>query len=475
MFLIYLRRELRRRRRAALLVASGLAVGIALVITVSSVATGMRDAQDEVLKSLYGVGTDLAVKKEGQENDRPEPPAFRFEQKGEGEKTQSKEFVRPTGGLGSMDESAVRTVAGRDGVAAAVGGLDLHVDKLNGKFALDPGEGPSQQGPGGPMIQGRPGSGTSEVEVDGYSLFGVDTSDVTVGPMSSSEITKGKGFTSAQADAKVAVVDSGYARQEKIEVGDTFTISGTKFEVIGIATADTGEAAANVYVPLERAQDLSAVDMKDKVSAVYVKATDADQVDTVKAAIEKELAGTTVTSSSDLADQVSGSLSTVSDLATSIGRWLSVTVLAAAFLVAGLLTSSAVNRRVREFGTLKAIGWRSGRVIRQIAGEAFAHGVLGGLLGIALGIAGALAVTAAAPTLTASMGSNQPAGGGGMLISPPREAASKSVEVALGAPLTATTIALAVALAVAGGLVAGAFGGWRAARLRPADALRRVE
>jgi len=38
-----------------------------------------------------------------------------------------------------------------------------------------------------------------------------------------------------------------------------------------------------------------------------------------------------------------------------------------------------------------------------------------------------------------------------------------------------TTIALAVALAVAGGLIAGAFGGWRASRLRPADALRRVE
>ena len=32
-----------------------------------------------------------------------------------------------------------------------------------------------------------------------------------------------------------------------------------------------------------------------------------------------------------------------------------------------------------------------------------------------------------------------------------------------------------VALAVAGGLIAGAFGGWRASRLRPADALRRVE
>ncbi|MCX4864891.1 hypothetical protein OHU11_17250 [Streptomyces sp. NBC_00257] len=40
MFFTYLRRELRRRRKAALVVASGLALGIALVIVVSSVSTG---------------------------------------------------------------------------------------------------------------------------------------------------------------------------------------------------------------------------------------------------------------------------------------------------------------------------------------------------------------------------------------------------------------------------------------------------
>jgi ABC-type antimicrobial peptide transport system permease subunit len=35
-------------------------------------------------------------------------------------------------------------------------------------------------------------------------------------------------------------------------------------------------------------------------------------------------------------------------------------------------------------------------------------------------------------------------------------------------------ILLAVLLAVVGGLLAGMFGGWRAARLRPAAALRQV-
>jgi len=52
--------------------------------------------------------------------------------------------------------------------------------------------------------------------------------------------------------------------------------------------------------------------------------------------------------------------------------------------------------------------------------------------------------------------------------------AGHSVSVTLNAPVTASIIGLAVLLALAGGLIAGSFGGWRAARLRPAAALARV-
>ncbi|BFO14854.1 hypothetical protein SHKM778_12420 [Streptomyces sp. KM77-8] len=189
-----------------------------------------------------------------------------------------------------------------------------------------------------------------------------------------------------------------------------------------------------------------------------------------------------MTTSADLADTVSGSLSTASSLAAGVGKWLSIVVLVAAFLVAGLLTSSAVSRRVREFGTLKALGWKSGRVTRQVVGESMVQGLIGGALGIALGLAGAYAVTAVSPTLQAQLGAGGgggggmagPGGGGGM-AGPGRQTAARTLEVALTAPVSLTTVALAVGLAVAGGLVAGAFGGWRASRLRPADALRRVE
>jgi len=52
--------------------------------------------------------------------------------------------------------------------------------------------------------------------------------------------------------------------------------------------------------------------------------------------------------------------------------------------------------------------------------------------------------------------------------------AASSVTEHLHAPVTIGAVIAAVVLAILGGLIAGAFGGWRAARLRPAAALSKV-
>ncbi|MGA5359037.1 ABC transporter permease [Streptomyces purpurascens] len=485
MFFTYLRRELRRRRKAALVVASGLALGIALVIVVTSVSAGMSKAQDKVLQSLYGLGTDMTVTKAAAPaGSGSERPRFRFDAQDDdsgGEQSSDRVMVQ---GFQTLASSTVGEVDAQSGVADAVGGLSLQVVKVNGEFTrgrFQQGEGGGQEGGRGgglggaqPSPQGRVEGGGADFDVNSYSVYGTDVTKPALGPLTSSKITSGRAFRTSETDAKVAVADSAYAKEKKLKAGSTVTVKGTEFEVVGIATADSGDAAANLYIPLRRAQTLA--DAKDKVTTIYVKATDSQRIDSVKSALQKSISGTTVTTSADLADTVSGSLSTASSLAASVGKWLSVVVLVAAFLVAGLLTSSAVSRRVREFGTLKALGWKSGRVTGQVVGEAVVNGLVGGALGIALGLAGAYAVTAVSPTLQAQLGSGGGDGfrGGGGFGGPGRQAA-KTLEVALTAPVALTTIGLAVGLAVAGGLIAGAFGGWRASRLRPADALRRVE
>ncbi|MFJ8143072.1 ABC transporter permease [Streptomyces sp. NPDC096013] len=488
MFFTYLRRELRRRRKAALVVASGLALGIALVIVVNSVSSGMGKAQDKVLQSLYGLGTDMTVTKAATPTaSGSQQPRFQFDANNNGDsKTQSSDRVMVQG-FTTLASTTVTKVAGQKGVSDAVGGLSLNVVKVDGQFTRGQfqqnqgsgtGGGGGNRGGGTGAPQGQVTGGGANFNINAYTVYGTDVTKPALGPLTSSKITSGRTFTTAETDAKVVVADSAYAKEKKLKVGSTVTIKSVKYKVIGIATATSGDAAANLYVPLKQAQTLSGD--TNKVTTIYVKATDSKQISAVKKTITSNVSGTTVTTSADLADTVSGSLSTASSLATSVGKWLSIAVLIAAFLVAGLLTSSAVSRRVREFGTLKALGWKSGRVTRQVVGEAIVNGLVGGVLGIALGLAGAYVVTAISPTLSASLGSTGggragggPGGGGG--FGGGRQAAAKTLDVALTAPVNATTIVLAVGLAVAGGLIAGAFGGWRASRLRPADALRRVE
>jgi putative ABC transport system permease protein len=107
-------------------------------------------------------------------------------------------------------------------------------------------------------------------------------------------------------------------------------------------------------------------------------------------------------------------------------------------------------------------------VVRQVVGESLAQGAAGGLLGIALGVAAAFALGAIGPTLEAT----STAGGSLFGVELARTA---SREVSLSAPLSPSILALGLGIALLGGALAGAAGAFRAARLRPADAMRQVE
>jgi putative ABC transport system permease protein len=191
-----------------------------------------------------------------------------------------------------------------------------------------------------------------------------------------------------------------------------------------------------------------------------------------------------VTTPSSLASEINGSLGSAAKLAGVLGTWLSILVLVAAFAVAGLLTMAAVSRRAREFGTLKAIGWRSRRIIGQVMGESVVTGLIGGALGIGLGIAGVAIIDKVAPKLNATIPSNtganftQGAGGGIDRAVGPGGAlgnTTQNIPVHWSATVTLAVIGLAVLLAIVGGLLAGALGSWRISKLRPADALARVD
>jgi ABC-type antimicrobial peptide transport system permease subunit len=232
---------------------------------------------------------------------------------------------------------------------------------------------------------------------------------------------------------------------------------------------------------LARAQQTGATGtakLNNEVNTIYVSADSASSIPAVQQELTKLLPTAAITDQNDLASQVTGSVGSAASLANNLGKWLSVAVLVAAFGLAILLTMSAVARRVREFGTLKALGWRGGRIVGQVVGESLVIGVVGGAAGVALGYGGAALIDKLATRLSAIVGSSPPTTASGVaarLAQQVGSSATHTVYVTLTAPVTLNAIGLAVVLALAGGLLAGAFGGWRAARLRPAAALRKVE
>jgi putative ABC transport system permease protein len=466
MFFTYLLRELRRRKRQAVYIALGLALGIGLVITVTAASTGVRTAQGTVLHSLYGVGTDITVT-QAPAYGSGHGPTFSFGS-GSGFRPGAKvnSDVLTAAQAGTLKASSVTAISRLRDVSAASGALVLTDTHFTGTIPSSA----ASRAAGGT-------GGTGSFSVNSFSVDGVQLSGGDVGVLSSGQITSGRTFTAADATSSVAVVDSGYARQQGLKTGSPLTIAGKKFTVIGIVSMPQGASTPDVFIPLAPAQSLSG--MTGEVSTIYVAADSASHISTVAAEISALLPKATVTTSSSLASEVTGSLASASSLANNLGRWLSVAVLAVAFGLAALLMMGTVTRRVREFGTLKALGWRSGRVIGQVMGEALALGVIGGAAGIALGFGGAAIIDAVATPLTASTG--PPAGsaapGAGRAFQRLGSGAgplANTVTVHLSAPVTLGVIAAAVLLAVAGGLIAGLFGGWRAARLRPAAALGAV-
>lgn len=476
MFTTYLRRELLNRRRQTIVVAAGTALAIALVILVTSFAAGVRTAQASVLGSVYGVGTDITVTQAATAPAAGGAGGQRFDFGGGdgttdgGTTSVSQSRLEVDRGTTSFDASAVDTVLGVDGVQTAIGVLSLTSTTFSGQMpdrsqAAAPGEAPTDEAPTG---------GGSSFGVDSFSVLGLDPAGSAIGPLADVALTDGRTFTTADAGQDVVVLDSSYATTAGLSVGSTVEIGGTAFTVIGVVTTDSPDAstASDTYIPLDVAQTLSGE--TGMISSVYVQASSSEDITGIQADLETALPDSTVSTQADLASSVSGSLSTAGDLVADLGIWLSLLVLAAAFLIATLFTISGVTRRTREFGTLKAIGWSNGRVVRQVAGESVVQGLIGGAAGIAIGLLGIAIVNAVAPTLSGS--STAPAGvaagpGGGF---GPGAAEATTTAVALSLPVTVPVILLAVGLSVLGGLVAGSLGGWRAARLRPAAALRSV-
>ena len=231
----------------------------------------------------------------------------------------------------------------------------------------------------------------TDIESTTYSIAGVDLGHREIGVVTPSLVAKGRFLR----NAKEALVSTTYASRQGVAIGSTLDLNDSKLKVVGLVRPALGGQAADVYIALPKLQALAG--QEGKVNVVLVRSDTGSDVAGVEQAIEQTFPSADVASAKDVAGQITGSLVDAAKLSDRLGTVFAVLAAVVAFLVAALLTLSSVGKRVREIGTLKAIGWKQRIVVRQILGESLAQGVAGGLIGIVLGLAAVAAIGAGGP------------------------------------------------------------------------------
>ena len=233
------------------------------------------------------------------------------------------------------------------------------------------------------------------------------------------------------------------ARNLDKKVGDTVELQGASYTVMGVFHGGTALEAGAIIMPLDQLQQLSS--LQGKVSGFHVKLRPAPRgepqdayLKRARAAIEAALPGLNAELASDRASN-----NQVVEMAHAVAWGTSSIALMMGILGIANTMAMSVFERTREIGILRALGWKRWTVMLLIEAEAVVLGVVGGVLGVAIGW-GALRLLSVLPR-SASLAS---------------------------ASISPWHLLEAFAISVLSGIAAGALPAWRAAHLSPVEALR---
>ncbi len=256
---------------------------------------------------------------------------------------------------------------------------------------------------------------------------------------------------------RVAVIGSEIAQDlffEAFPVGKSVKINGVSYEVVGVLNeqgASFGSSVdSNIFIPLTTAQSRlypSRTRQGEKaVSSIIVQAASEDQTDTAVTQITeiiREEHGIAYASDDDFMiisqtdlldtfDQITGVLTAF------LGSIAGISLFVGGIGIMNIMLVS-VTERTREIGIRKAVGALKRDILTQFLLESLLLSLIGGAIGVLLGFGISQAV--------------------GPLLD-------------LDAIVNGSTVLLATGFAAGIGLIFGLYPAWRAANLRPIEALR---
>jgi putative ABC transport system permease protein len=171
-------------------------------------------------------------------------------------------------------------------------------------------------------------------------------------------------------------------------LGNTFTMSGHTFTIIGLLTDTDSSTDSEILIPLTTAQRISD---STAISTAYVEAASTNDVDMAQALTEYQMLLLTGDEDYYTVYNMSELLSTMDDVMSTLSLMLGG-IAAISLLVGGIgimnIMLVSVAERTREIGIRKAIGARRSHIMMQFLIEACVLSILGGLIGLGLSALG---------------------------------------------------------------------------------------
>ena len=340
---------LRANRLRSLLTMLGVVIGVAAVVVLVAIGTG---AQREVEAQVNGLGANLVIVVPGRLELGAAPTKSRLE---------------------LSDADRIGRATGQDVAVTLSSGETVRFGS-NEAFATVNGTNPAV-----PRVFARP-------------------------------VARGEYLRDSDVDTRrrVAVVGAGLVDalfEGADPLGRTISLGGVRFRVIGVfeAVGSSGFGAdqdSEVHIPVTAAQRLFG-DLR--VDAFALKAPTTEDLDEVSAQALAVLADRYPDEefSAVTQDQILGAVGRILGLLTSV----LAAIAAISLLVGGVGVSNimlvSVRERTREIGLRKAVGARQRDITLQFLLEAVLLTTIGGVVGILLGVGGALGLSALVEQLPA--------------------------------------------------------------------------